>query len=67
MKCRIPFAKHLDQELRARVKFTYRDGLSPQYDEALRSLHHESRELVTKNTFYFIGLLDLDAHADRVD
>ena len=42
------------------------DGFSPQHDEALRALHQESGELVAQNTFDLIGLLDLDANADRV-
>lgn len=42
------------------------DGLSPQHDEALRALHQESGKLVAQNTFDLIGLLDLDANANRV-
>jgi len=42
------------------------DGFSPQHDKAFRTLHQESGELVAQDTFDLIGLLDLDANADRV-
>jgi hypothetical protein len=42
------------------------DGFSPQHDEALRTLHQESGELVAQDAFDLIGLLDLDADADRI-
>ena len=39
------------------------DGLSPQNDEVLGSLHHEAREFVTQDTLNLIGLFDFDADA----
>jgi hypothetical protein len=42
------------------------DGFSPQYDEALRTLHQKSGKLVAQDSFDLIGLLYLDADADRI-
>jgi hypothetical protein len=43
------------------------DGFPPQHDKALRTLHHESGELVTQDPFDFICLFDLDRYPDGID
>ena len=52
---------------RPRKTSTHRYRLPSEDDEALRSLHHEAREFVTKDLLDFIGLLYLDTDADRVN
>ena len=49
------------------AEHTHLHCLPSQYNEALRPLHHETRELVAKNSLNLVGLLDLDAQANRVD
>lgn len=51
----------------AAAKITRLNRLSPQYDEALCSLHHETRELVTEDALNFVRLLDPDAETDGID
>lgn len=63
----VSLANQLDCRSNSRGLATHRDRLSPQYNEALRSLHHKPRELVTKYALNLVRLLDPDAHADRVD
>lgn len=43
------------------------DWFPPQHNEALRPLHHETREFVTKNAFNFVCLFDLDTESDGID
>ena len=44
-----------------RVIDTHLYRLPPQYNKALRALHHEPSELVAQNPLNLIRLLDLDA------
>lgn len=46
---------------------TYLDWFPPQHDEALRPLHHESRELVTQDPLNLVRLLNLDTESNGVD
>lgn len=46
--------------------FRHLDGFSPQHDEALRTLHQKSSELVAEDALDLIRLFDLDANSDRV-
>lgn len=43
------------------------DWFPAQYNEILRSLHHESGELVCEDTLNLVCLLNLDTEPDRVD
>ena len=49
------------------ISITHLDWFPPQYEEGFGSLCEKPRELVYKDMFYFIGLLDLDADSDAVD
>ena len=49
------------------AEHTHLHCLPPQYNEALRPLHHESRELVAQYPLDFVRLLDLDANSYGVD
>ena len=52
--------------LSCRNMIAHLDRFPSQDDEALRSLHHEARELVAQYPLDFIRLLDLDAYPHRV-
>jgi hypothetical protein len=56
---------HQNEVIEGRT-LTNLDRFSPQNYEALRSLHHKSRKLVTQDPLNLICLLDLDADPDRV-
>lgn len=62
--------QHQQQELEeghSSAGRSYLDGLPAQDEEGLGSLGQEARKLVDQNVLNLVGLLDLDADADRVD
>lgn len=57
---------HVSHRSRQMELRTYLYGFPAQNNKALCSLHHESGEFMAQNTFYLVGLLDLDAQANGV-
>lgn len=51
---------------RRRAEYTHLDRFSPQYNEALCTLHHETSELMAQNSFNLVCLFDLDTESDGV-